>query len=141
MTLFVLLYDTNFMNKFKFNDFFKLKTKNNSLTAKYFFQSTKSPHSQRKGWSTLQELCWSLYVISLWLWSMHGFKPLNQLSSYLLIASQFGTVAKCFQAQPLHTAQLYLQQIFKNILFSSLEFALSLLLCTKADSVNSFSGP
>ena len=29
LSLFVLLYNTNFMNKLKFNDFLKLKTKNN----------------------------------------------------------------------------------------------------------------
>ena len=53
LSLFTLLYNTNFTNKLKFNDFFKLKTKNNTLTIQLFIIQKINPLStQRKGWST-----------------------------------------------------------------------------------------
>ena len=53
LSLFTLLYNTNFTNKLKFNDFFKLKTKKNTLTIQLFIIQKINPLStQRKGWST-----------------------------------------------------------------------------------------
>ena len=48
LSLFVLLYNTNFMNKLKFNDNKELKAKKNLLTV-HFFQSTKSTHFPFRG--------------------------------------------------------------------------------------------
>ena len=65
LSLFVLLYITNFMNKLEFNDFFKTENLSNSLTVTNFLQSTKLPHySLRGNIGQLSErkrvLCWSI---------------------------------------------------------------------------------
>ena len=53
LSLFVLLYNTNFMNKLKFNNLNKFKTQNNTLTVKISIVYKITPLStQRKGWST-----------------------------------------------------------------------------------------
>ena len=44
LSLFVLLYYTNFKYKLKFNDLKKLNTNNNLLTLQIFFNLQKSPH-------------------------------------------------------------------------------------------------
>ena len=43
LSLFVLLYNTDFMNKLKFNDFLKLKKLLNSLTVQIFFNLRNHP--------------------------------------------------------------------------------------------------
>ena len=50
LSLFTLLYNTNFTNKLKFNDFFKLKTKNNTLTIQTFYNPENQPtfHSEER---------------------------------------------------------------------------------------------
>ena len=49
LSLFALLYYTNFTYKLKFNDFKKIKTNNNLLTLQMFFNLQKSPHFPFKG--------------------------------------------------------------------------------------------
>ena len=61
LSLFVLLFYTNFLNKLKFND---LKKTIFLLTWTYFFQSTKSPHFPLRGKvgqlsKMKREICWS----------------------------------------------------------------------------------
>ena len=72
--LFVLVYNTNFMNKHKFNDFDK-KLKRKLFNDCSFFISTKSPHFQLRG--TVDQLrkrkrviCWSTYIIRLCTWPL-----------------------------------------------------------------------
>ena len=76
LSLLVLLYNANFMNKPKCKDFFILKTKNNSMTLQIFLKSTKSPHFPLRGnVGQLSErkrvLCWSIYVHTLLVYAVH----------------------------------------------------------------------
>ena len=74
LSLFVLLYNTNFMNKIKFNACLKIKNKKWYIDCTNFPQSTKSPHfplremvsqlSKRKRLTRV--LCWYIYFISVW---------------------------------------------------------------------------
>ena len=53
LSLFVLLHNTNFMNKLKLKDFYKLKMKNSSFTVQLSIIYQITPLStQSKGWST-----------------------------------------------------------------------------------------
>ena len=71
LSLFVLHYNTNLMNKLKLNDFLKTTSKNNSLTVQILVHLQNHPtfhseerlvnlHSERK-----RVLCWSISIISL----------------------------------------------------------------------------
>ena len=69
LSLFVILYTTNFINKLKVNDFLKLETKIIDWLYK-FFKSTKPPHFPLRGQvgqisKRKRVLCWSIYSISL----------------------------------------------------------------------------
>ena len=61
LSLVVLLYNTNFLNKLKFNDFLKLKTENNSLIVQIFF-NIHSPPTFRSLSKRKRGLCWSIYI-------------------------------------------------------------------------------
>ena len=53
LSLFVLLHNTNFMNKLKLKDFYKSKMKNSSFTVQLSIIYQITPLStQSKGWST-----------------------------------------------------------------------------------------
>ena len=72
LSVFVLLYYTNCINKLKFHDFLKTKNKTISLTVcTNFLHSTKSSHfplTGKVGQLSKQKrvLCWSIYNFSLW---------------------------------------------------------------------------
>ena len=92
--LFLSLSYTNFMNKLKFNNFKKLRTKFNSSTLyTHFLQSTKSPHFTLRGQIGLlskkkRVLCWVIYIISLWPRvheSVHTFRQCCIFDEYLAL--------------------------------------------------------
>ena len=74
VVLLVLLYNTNFMNIIKFDDFSKIKNKNKSLIVQIFYNLKNHPsfHSEERLVNgqliskRKRVLCWSINNISLW---------------------------------------------------------------------------
>ena len=69
LSLFVLIYITNFINQLKFNDFLKTKSDIFFIGCTHFVQSIKSPHFPLRGKfgqpsKRKRVLCWSIYIIN-----------------------------------------------------------------------------
>ena len=75
LSLFVLHYNTNLMNKLKLNDFLKTKNKNNSLTVQIFVHLQNHPtfHSEERlvNFVRGRECFVGLFLLLVYDWAHH----------------------------------------------------------------------